>query len=239
MLEIQCVRNSKDFQKAVVTWFKSHGRTYPWRQTRDPFRILVAEIILKLTGANKVQQAYEYLTATYSTPAQMANADLEDLIRVFKVLGLFNRTKVLIEIAKDIEERFNGRVPRKYESLVSIKGVGQYTANAVLCFSCNKRVPLIDGRIYRLLSRYFSVYTDKTSFADSELWNFANSLLPSKGYREYNLGLLDLGATICKHGNPLCTKCPLGKTCSYLERRHSYGGSSDYLEPGRTKVHIN
>ena len=227
---------SRSFQDAILLWFSRHGRDYPWRQTRDPFKVLVAEVLLRLTGADRVAKAYTYLARDYGTPMRMAVADPEDISRVFRVLGLFSRASSLVEIARDVEHRFAGAVPGVYEELISIKGVGPYTANAVLCFAHNRRVPLVDGRISRVLSRHFGCYTDRSPDTDHELWGFAGSLLPPDAYREYNFALLDIGATLCKHTTPLCTGCPLCSTCMHIERTQADGTRTTYSKPVGSEV---
>lgn len=221
--EVSTDRIINRFQISVIDWYKRNGRLFPWRQTRDPFKILIAEILLKLTGANKIVQTYDYLVSNYGTTMQMANADPTELIQSFKGLGLVNRASILTNIANDINIRFNGRFPRAYSELTSLKGIGQYTANAILCFAFNERVPIVDGSIYRIFNRCFNYRTEKMAYADLGLWQFACDLLPERGYREYNFGLLDIGAVLCKHRNPACTSCPVLELCTYFERRQTDG----------------
>ena len=219
------------FQAAILGWFSHNGRTYPWRETSDPFKLLVAEVVLRLTGADRVLTAYEYIVEKYGTPTQMASADREDLYNVFAGLGFFKRADLLVGLASDIEHRFGRRVPCDYEQLISMKAVGPYTANAVLCFSYNRRVPLVDGRIFRVLNRHFSLFADNSHRAERAMWTFAADLLPTRGYREYNLGLLDLGTIVCRHARPLCASCPVSATCLYHERRQTHGARNGHSEP--------
>ncbi|GAG09763.1 unnamed protein product, partial [marine sediment metagenome] len=149
----------------------------------------------------------------FGTPEDMARANVEALTDTLKPLGLYSRAGLLIEIAKQLNSKFDGILPRTYEELVSLKGVGQYTANAILCLAYDERVPLVDGSILRLFRRCFSYSTNKEAYVDKNLWQVAQELLPTNNFREYNLGLLDVGAVVCKHANPLCSICPIAKVC--------------------------
>lgn len=213
MLPTRILQDAGTFQKSIISWYGSNGRTFPWRQTQDPFKVLIAEVILKLTGAWKAQQAYECLVAKYGTPERMANASLPELTEAFRPLGLHKRAKLLIDIANELNLRFRGSVPKSYDELVSVRGIGQYTANAILCLAYGEHVPLVDGSVSRVFRRCFGYPTNKEAYADKELWLLAFELLPNKGYREYNLGLLDIGALVCKHVKPRCSECPISAIC--------------------------
>lgn len=203
------------FQSIVINWFLSNGRVYPWRQTTNPFHILIAEFILRLTGAWKAEKAYNTIISRYGHPNLMSNADLHNLYNIFKPLGLHSRASNLISISKDIENRFAGQVPSSYHSLISIKGIGQYTANAILCLSFNQKLPLVDGSVSRLFRRYLKLAFDKPAYSDKKLWDLATELLPNSNFRDYNLGLLDIGAIHCKYPKPICNSCPLTQSCLY------------------------
>lgn len=209
----QVLTNAEPFQASIIEWFSSNGRSYPWRQTRDPFRILIAEVTLKLTGAWKAQRVYEQLVTKYGTAARMASANLPELAEAFRPLGLFSRAMLLVNIAQELNDRFSGNVPKTYDELVSIKGIGRYTANAILCLAYDERVPLVDESVSRIFRRCFGFSTNREAYADKELWRIAQDLLPQRFYREYNLGLIDVGALVCKHTKQRCSYCPVSWAC--------------------------
>ena len=215
MLPTRILQNGETFRTSIVSWFEKNGRRFPWRETHDPFKILIAEVTLKLTGAWKAQRVYEQLVAKYGTAARMANADLAELARAFKPLGLVSRATLLVNIARELNDRFSGNVPKTYDELVSIKGIGRYTANAILCLAYNQRVPLVDESVSRIFRRCFGFSTNREAYADKELWHVAQELLPQRMYREYNLGLIDVGALVCKHTKQRCGDCPISWTCVY------------------------
>jgi A/G-specific adenine glycosylase len=210
------LENRDFFQSAIIEWYKNSKRCFPWRQTNDPFKIIIAEITLKLTGAWKAEKVYTYLIDHYETPEKMARANQSGIRPLFKTLGLYNRSQTLIYIAKEISDRFDGRVPNSYEDLTSIKGIGPYTAYAVLCFAYNQKVPIVDGSVSRIFQRCFNYKGEKKAYADKDLWQLAWDCLPDKNWKEYNLGLLDLGALVCKHKKPLHEGCPLKTICYTL-----------------------
>ena len=143
------------FRDVVTRWSKKNLRRFPWRETRDPFRVLIAEVILKLTGAWKAEKGYNFLIGRFGTPSLMADADPDELANAFRPLGLHARASLIIEMARTLDERFGGEVPTTYDELISLKGVGQYTANAVLCLAYGQRVPMVDGSTSRVFRRCF------------------------------------------------------------------------------------
>jgi A/G-specific adenine glycosylase len=131
---------------------------------------------------------------------------------LIKPLGLHNRAELLIDISKEVMNRFDGKLPSNYDELISIKGIGQYIANSILCFAYDLRVPIVDESVKRVMSRCAGYQSKKMAYADMELWSFVSSFLPTKKYVEFNYGLLDIGATFCRPTKPRCEDCPL-KEC--------------------------
>jgi len=214
---LQALDSSKvdTFQSEITRWFTNKGRRFPWRRTRDPFKVLIAEVLLRLTGPLKIEKAYNDIISRFGTPQFMANADLPALLEIFRPLGLHVRAGLLKQIAGELNERFGGEVPSSYAELVSLKGIGQYTANAILCLAFDKRVPLVDGNVSRIFHRCFNFSSSKAAYIDRELWGLAQEILPEGSYREFNLGLIDLGALVCKYSHPLCSSCPIVSICIY------------------------
>lgn len=210
----------KIFQSRIIDWYLHNGRSFLWRETDNPFHILIAEILLKLTGAWKVIQVYPTLIKQFGTPQAMANADVQELRALLQPLGLHERASLLKVISGALIERFNERVPSTYAELITLNGIGTYTANAILCLAYHKRAPLVDGSTSRIFSRCFQYISDKPAYADKQLWELANKFLPNHNYREYNLGLLDLGAIICKYPRPHCPECPLTDICNYFHSKY-------------------
>ena len=201
------------FQSSIISWYLSNGRAYPWRQTTDAYKILIAEVLLRLTGAWKAQSVYERIIGKYGTPELLASASVHEITDILRPLGLWNRSNTLINIGKQLSSTFGGSVPRTYSELVGIKGIGQYTANAILCLAYKERVPMVDMSVSRIFQRCLGFTTSKPAYADKELWSLALGWLPEANYREYSLGLLDLGALVCKYVRQSCVECPVASCC--------------------------
>jgi A/G-specific adenine glycosylase len=202
-------RLKKEFQERVIKFYFESGRRYPWRRSKDPFRILVAEILLRLTGAWKAEAVYRRVVGKFGNAEAMSKANVNELEEIIRPLGLLNRAKLLVDVSHDIVSRFDGQIPNDFTELMSLKGVGRYTANAVLCLGYGKKVPLVDESVKRVLTRCFHFESNKLAYLDDDLWAFAAELLPDERIKEYNLGLLDLGAMLCKYPKSSCCNCPL------------------------------
>ena len=203
-------------QKAIVNFFKREGRDFPWRQTNDPYVILVSELLLQKTTARQVLEVFDEFFDKYPSVSKLAKADLKTLKSIIGKLGLVKRAIFLRELANDIEKIYGGEVPDNTK-LLKLKGVGMYTANAVLCFAYGKRVPVVDSNVARVLRRYFGIKGNKPAYADKALWKIAEAILPYECYREFNYGLLDISAKHCRP-KPLCDECPLKEHCYYAKK---------------------
>ncbi|MBA2846609.1 A/G-specific adenine glycosylase [Methanococcus maripaludis] len=204
----------------LLEWYSKNKRSFPWRYTKNPYQVLVSEILLQQTNAEKVVSPYLKIVSRYHTIEELADADLDFLSEIFKELGLFYRSERLINISKEILSKYNGKVPCKKEELLKITGIGRYTAGAVLCFGCGMHSEILDSNIIRLFDRIFGVKSDKKRpHTDKDLWNFAEEILPAENCIDYNYALLDFAALVCKAKNPLCDGCPLNNICNYLKNR--------------------
>jgi A/G-specific adenine glycosylase len=200
-------------REAALSWFRENGRTFPWRSTRDPYRILVAEICLQKTNADKVVPIFEKIVEKYPTVAALAKANLNDLSDHFARLGLFKRGSFLLEIARAIVEQHGGVVPRDRGTLLKVRGIGDYTANSVLCLAYGDRLPLLDGSTQRVLARVFDRCADKPAWANRAMRDFMQAILPDSQAREFNLALIDIADKCCRPRKPKCATCPLETIC--------------------------
>lgn len=206
------------FQKNILTWYSSNGRIFPWRYTYDAYKVLISEILLQQTNAEKVTSPYITIIQKYKTIFELASADLMFLKNIFTDLGLFYRADRLIDISKQLIEKHNGIVPDKRDSLLEIKGIGNYTSHAVLCFGFNKPYAIVDTNVIRVFERVFAFKsTSKRPHTDKKVWEFAQLILPQENYVDYNYGLLDFAAVVCRARRPLCSDCLMHNECSYYE----------------------
>ena len=198
---------------SVVNWFRRDGRNFPWRDTEDPFFILIAEVLLRQTQATRVVDPYNDLVASYPDPAALAEADVEGLRQWFKPLGLVRRADMLVNCANLLLRDHGGQVPRDLNDLQSLPGIGRYSARAILCLAFNHPLPMIDEGSGRVLRRVLGLSNAGPAYSDTRLAEVAARILPEGNSREFNLGLIDIGAAYCHPRIPDCPDCPLSDYC--------------------------
>lgn len=212
----KCSRNFPG--KELTEWFRREGRKFPWRETRNAYKVLVAEKLLQQTRVtNIVVTAYKAVLKRYPNITSLSTARLASLQTILSALGLIYRSKELKLMAKQILTDFNGKIPKKYVDLIGIRGIGPYIAKAVLCFAYRKSVGLVDTNIARILYRYFGLEgTLPANPVRNKLLNeLAEEIIQTGNARTINLALIDLGALLCLPRNPNCAVCPLNQNCHY------------------------
>jgi len=212
----------KYFREKVIEFYLRHGRYFPWREAKDPYVVLISELLLQKTTSKQVLNVFNEFFSTFPNIWRLAKADVKEIEGIIGVLGLRKRARFLKELASQIVNEFNGVIPKDRNKLLKLKGVGPYTANAVLAFAYGECVPVVDTNVARVIRRYFGLQEKKPAYADKVLWKLAEQIMPTERCREYNYGLLDLAALVCKPHSPSCTKCPLNKYCSYHNMYHRH-----------------
>jgi A/G-specific adenine glycosylase len=187
-------------------------RDLPWRKIRNPYAIWVSEIMLQQTQVNTVIPYYNHFLKTFPTIRDLAKADLSKVLKVWEGLGYYSRARNLHRASQVILSHFNGKIPDNLKDLISLPGVGRYTAGAIFSIAYNKKVPILDGNVKRVLSRLFAVlgHPKKT---EEFLWPLSESLIPKGSPGAFNQALMDLGSMICTPKNPNCLSCPLKNLC--------------------------
>jgi len=202
------------FRIRLLNWWEDNKRIFPWRKTRDPYKILCSEILLQQTNADKVIDAYEKLINNYPDINSLSEADLEDLHEIIKPLGLIKRAERLRNIAFKIMNEYNGVVPNNRDDLLSLSGVGNYTTNAILSFSFNKNLGVLDTNTIRILNRVFDIKSEKARARnDKNLQNELNQIVSNNNSRKINYAMLDFASKICKAKNPKCKSCFFNDLC--------------------------
>ena len=187
----------------------------PWKGEKDPYKIWLSEIILQQTRVNQGLDYYHRFVEIFPDIHQLAQAPEEKVFKLWEGLGYYTRCKNLIATAKNISKNFKGKFPDKYEDILELKGIGPYTAAAISSFAFNLPYAVVDGNVFRVLSRYFGISTAIDSVKGKKYFTtLANELLDKKLPGEYNQALMDFGATICKPQVPLCPDCLLKKNCA-------------------------
>jgi A/G-specific adenine glycosylase len=197
--------------RAVLAWYHAHGRDLPWRRTRDPYRILVAEVMLQQTQVDRVLPKYEQWLRAFPTLIALAEAPAAEAIRLWAPLGYNSRAVRLQAIARQCCERFAGRMPDTFDELLQLKGVGRYTAAAIACFAYGQQVAFWDTNIRRVLTRLLRGC--EAELSESELEQLAAAALPPGRAYDWHQALMDLGAAICASRNPRCHLCPAANLC--------------------------
>ncbi len=207
------------FVRRLLRWFRAHGRSYPWRETRDPYKIFVAEFMLQRTGAQQVLPVYGRFLEKYPTLQAASGADEEALRTILRPLGRVGRYKVFQRALRYLDRDLGGRLPVSLDGLRQIPAVGRYTARAILVFAHGRRLGLFDPNIYRVISRVFGLESTKPRpHTDSSMWKAVDELVPRGLSREVNVALLDFASAICRIRKPLHTTCPMRDMCKYYMR---------------------
>jgi len=203
-----------DLAARLLAWYADHRRDLPWRHTRDPYHIWVAEVMLQQTQVTTAIPYYERFLARLPTVEALAAASLDEVLKLWEGLGYYARARNLHAAARKVVAEFGGQVPDTMADLRSLPGVGCYTAGAILSIAYGQDVPALDGNGRRVLSRLFAVEKDVTRGAGQRrLWALAEDLLPRDRAGDFNQALMDLGATVCTPRAPLCGQCPLVEAC--------------------------
>jgi len=207
---------SEKFRDALVDWFSKHGKDYPWRRTRDPYAILVSEVMLQQTQIATVLNRgfYTRFLAVFPDLKALAAATDDDLLKAWEGLGYYRRVRMLRQTAQVILAEHDGKFPRDFELLMQLPGVGRYTAGAILAFAYDQQSAVLDGNVARVLTRLmdFQFPIDDSS-GQKQLWQWAEELADPKRARIYNSALMELGQTHCRPGLPDCLPCPVACHC--------------------------
>ena len=208
------IDQSKIFPFELIRWYRDNHRKLPWRETKDPYKIWLSEIILQQTRVAQGQKYYEHFVSKYPLVEDLANASEEEVLKDWQGLGYYSRARNLRAAANSIVEDHGGTFPSDYSSIRQLKGVGDYTAAAISSFAFDQPHAVVDGNVYRLLSRYFGITTPIDSTAGKkEFATLANELLLEGEAATYNQAIMEFGALQCSPKSPDCSNCPLVTSC--------------------------
>ena len=206
-------------RRRLLQWFDGHARDLPWRGTRDPYAIWVSEIMLQQTRVQTVKPYYQRFLKRFPTVEKLARARIDTVLKLWEGLGYYSRARNLHRAAREIVARCEGRLPATRDELVTLPGIGSYTAGAIASIAFGRREPVVDGNVTRVLCRLFCIHADpKRTDVQKQLWSLATSLLPRTRAGDHNQALMELGSEICLPRNPRCDECPLVRTCEARRR---------------------
>ena len=203
------------FRRRLLAWYGRHRRDLPWRRTEDPYHILVSEIMLQQTQVERVVPKYHEFLDRYPTLEALAGAPVDDVRRLWYPLGYNIRPLNLRGIARETMARYGGRLPEDAAALRTMRGIGRYTAGAVLCFAYGRAVPIVDTNVRRVLGRVFLGARRLGRLRGQRaIWELAGALVPRRRSYDYNQALMDFGATWCTARAPRCRPCPMKRFCA-------------------------
>lgn len=208
------------FSNTLIYWYLQNERDLPWRKTKNPYFIWLSEIMLQQTRVAQGMAYYFKFTENFPTVFDLAKADEKDVLKMWQGLGYYSRARNLHYSAKQIANELNGKFPSNYKEIIKLKGIGDYTASAIASICFNEPTAVVDGNVYRVLSRYFGIKTPINASAGiKEFKKLAQTLIDKTQPGTYNQAIMDFGALHCKPQNPLCESCPFADSCIALEKK--------------------
>jgi A/G-specific adenine glycosylase len=204
---------------ALLHWFAASARDLPWRRTKDPYAIWISEIMLQQTRVPTAVPYYERFLHRFPTVEQLARARLDTVIKLWEGLGYYSRARNLHQAAQEIVARFGGHLPASREELLTLPGIGRYTAGAIASIAFGRREPLVDGNVTRVLCRIFRLKgSPKEVTLQKRIWAIAEKLVPEGHAGQFNQALMELGSEVCLPRRPRCDDCPVNRLCGTTSR---------------------
>lgn len=220
-----------DFSFKLIKWYNHNKRPFPWRETTDPYKIWLSEVILQQTQAAQGLPYYEKFVEDYPTIFDLHQADENDVLKLWQGLGYYSRARNLKKTAAMVVEQYNGVFPQTYKDLLKLKGIGPYTAAAIASFAFKEQTPTIDGNVFRVLARIFDVDLDIAKTKNRAYFeNLAQEIIDPKQPDLFNQAMMEFGATHCKPKNPLCESCVFQNNCL------AYGKQTVSQRPVKSKL---
>jgi A/G-specific adenine glycosylase len=203
------------FRRRLLAWYDRSARDLPWRRTRDPYQVLVSEVMLQQTQVTRVQEYYPQFLERFPNVASLAAAPARAVREAWDGLGYYARARNLHALAKQVTRRHNGMLPDTPEELIELPGVGRYTAGAVASFAYERAVPAVDTNVSRVIRRVFFRRATGNGQPESTVWTLAATLVPKDGKRawKFNQAIMELGALVCTARKPKCGECPVRSAC--------------------------
>ncbi|QQR83797.1 A/G-specific adenine glycosylase [Candidatus Peregrinibacteria bacterium] len=201
-------------QTHLIKWFQENHRDLPWRKTYDPYQVWISEVMLQQTQVTTVLPYFKRWMKALPTIESVAKAKEDKVLKLWEGLGYYSRARNIQKTAQIVLKEHSGTFPSDYNAILKLPGIGRYTAGAISSIAFNQERPIVDGNVIRVLARLFN-FSKNTKEADSlrQLWEWAEELIPKGQAREFNQGMMELGALVCKPKNPKCNRCPLQTQC--------------------------
>jgi A/G-specific adenine glycosylase len=221
---------------SLLDWFWRVKRDLPWRRTRDPYRIWISEIMLQQTRVDQAMPYYERFIARFPDANTLARADLDEVLRLWEGLGYYSRARNMHKAARQIAGEHKGRFPDTYEEVIGLRGIGPYTAAAIMSIAYDEPWPVVDGNVIRVISRLFGIGEDvRLASTQNRIAGHAAELLDRDHPGDFNQAMMELGATVCTPSSPSCPSCPFQLRCH--AHNHGATGAFPYKSPAKKRPH--
>lgn len=208
------ILHSSDFSKTLILWYLENKRDLPWRKTKNPYLVWLSEIILQQTRVEQGLPYYLKFVENFPTVRDLANASEQEVLKLWQGLGYYSRARNLLATAKRVVAEMEGVFPDNYDALIGLKGIGDYTASAIASFCANEKTAVVDGNVFRMLSRIFGVETPiNTSEGKRNFKQLAQKLIDSENPGKFNQAIMEFGAIQCVPRNPNCSECMFQSSC--------------------------
>lgn len=204
----------------ILNWYQKNARNLPWRDTKDPYKIWLSEIILQQTQIVQGLNYYEKFIEKFSTINLLAQAEEDQILKLWQGLGYYSRARNLHKAAKMVQEKFNGQFPQTYEEIIQLPGVGDYTASAIASFAYQLPYPVLDGNVFRFIARLYNIDLPIDEQKNRKVFiALLEELMQNQAPDTFNNAMMEMGATVCKPQNPLCDSCPVQLFCEAYKQK--------------------
>lgn len=226
----------KDFRTRLLAWYDKHKREMPWRDCDNPYKIWISEIMLQQTRVDQAMPYFHRFMERFPTVHDLAVADQQEVLKVWEGLGYYSRARNLHHAAKTVVDEFNGKLPDNDEDIRKLKGIGPYTASAVLSIAYSRPHAVVDGNVLRVLTRYLGIEDDiRSTQTKNTIQKAADELLDKNRPGDFNQAVMELGATVCTPSNPDCEACPINADCVAYSTLKT--DSIPYKSPAKKRPH--
>ena len=201
-----------EFSQSLISWHQNNGRhDLPWQKKISPYKVWISEVMLQQTQVKTVLPYFENFIKRYPNIKALSSAKLDDILELWTGLGYYRRAENLYKTSQILKDKYKYEFPKLYEDVLALPGIGRSTAGAILSLAYNKKYPILDGNVKRVIKRYFAIRDEKED--EKSLWYISESLLPNENNNIYTQSIMDLGSLVCLKSSPTCYICPIKKNC--------------------------
>ncbi len=226
----------QEFNHQLLAWFQDHKREMPWRGEKDPYKIWISEIMLQQTRVDQAWPYFERFMKLFPSVHDLASANQQQVLKAWEGLGYYSRARNLHAASKTIVNKFNGKFPESYDEVISLKGIGPYTAAAITSIAFDQPNAVVDGNVIRLVTRYYGIEDDiRSTRTIKQVQELVDQLISEEHPAEFNQAMMELGSIVCSPTNPDCLNCPIQAGC--IATKTAKTDVIPYKSPAKKKPH--